>query len=75
METLAEIRERPEFEEARKATSEQMPASVTFSLVRFLTDKALEWKESEEGKKEIKRLRVNKLHRQAYANKQRKEPN
>lgn len=46
-----------------------MPVSVEASLIQFLARKELEWASSDDGKKEINRLKVNELHRAEYARK------
>lgn len=52
---------------ARLRTEVSMPEHVEDRLIAFLSSAAMKWLKSDEGKAEIKRRNINKLHRQEYA--------
>ena len=52
---------------ARLRTEVSMPEHVEDRLIAFLSSAAMKWLKSDEGKSEIKRRNINKLHRQEYA--------
>lgn len=51
----------------------EMPDYVKQSLAGWLARKAREWINSEEGKKELTRRKVNQQHREEYAKRKNKD--
>lgn len=71
-ERMMTINKAPSLEEHLKTlekTAPDMPDRIAVLAAKFILNLAREWSISEEGKKELRRRKINKLHREEYAKK------